>query len=609
MTKAGEAVRKAMTAGVDFRVTEASTYYLGGITKPYVFMCGDADSDWVFIGERDPIIPALTLDDLVVAIRAGFIHTAQFPGVTIDPRGGGDGATIQDVKFFGGVEGTAFGQTCFDADLLMKKIGMKLETLPIDGLRTFFDLAAQEAHESGVLPEIMSRFWYVPSLNKCDVVDGVVLLRQFKSGISTEVLSARVGGEKVENLAAFYFRPSSEFARSFENNYQKISTERPLFARLEALAKLSGLAGALKAVPRIPDFNYWLTEYPVAPVKTQTEQAVLENKNAQVGLRVRGGVQMLSIAADLSNGKVAAFRKLVLAARHGSEAMWELDLEFSDGTPKGVSYFQGSTGAITILSLWSQANFLISQKRYEAAIAVLDNIISEMPTLQDPYNLRGIAQSANGSGEKALEDFDEAIRINPRYSEAYFNRGNANSALLRYADAIRDYSAAITINPSMAEAYLNRGKAHAQLGESAATLADYERALFLNPRFAIAYFYRGLLKNEMGDHDAASKDFDQAIKLDSHLAKAYVEKGTLLEAEGNEEEALHCYERFLMYDLPEEDDRRYSKDTVRARLDDLMKDVAIGPEYVQAHNNVPLSERIRKIMARNGIRTQGAGEH
>ena len=69
----------------------------------------------------------------------------------------------------------------------------------------------------------------------------------------------------------------------------------------------------------------------------------------------------------------------------------------------------------------------------------------------------------------------------------------------------------------------------------------------------------------MGDHDWALRDFDEAIKFDSHLAKAYLEKGSLLEAEGNGEEALHCYERFLMYDLPDEDERRYSKDVVRVR--------------------------------------------
>ncbi len=605
MTGAGAAVRKAQAAGIDFRVTEAATYYLGGITKPFVFMCGDAGSDWVLIGEREAKTPALTLDDLVVAVRAGFIHRTRFPGVTIDPRGGADGATIQDVKFFGGVEDTAFGQTCLDADFLMKKIGMKLELLPIEGLLTYFDLAVKEALESGTLPEIMSRFWYVPSLNKSNVVDGVVILDQFHSGISTEVLSARVGGEKVENLAAFYFRPSSEFARSFEVHYQEISMERPVFARLEALAKLSGLAAALQAVPRIPDFSYWLTEYPVALVKTPAELAVIEQKgDGKVpGLRVQGGVQMLSIAADLEKGNVTAFRQLVLATRHGSEAIWEFDLELSNGVPKGVLYLQGSTGATTIISLWSQAIFLIDQRRYEAAIAILNNIIGEMPTLQEPYNLRGIARNASGSRDQALKDFNQAVKINPSYAEAYFNRGDTNRALLHYADAIRDYTLAIDNNSSMAEAYLNRGIVYAARSNTAAALADYDKAMSLNPRFALAYFNRGLLKEETGDQVWAMRDFDEAIKFDSHLAKAYVEKGSLLESQDNYEDALRCYERFLMYDLPDEDAGRYSKDVVRERALDMRKDVAMGTDYERMHHGIPVAERLRRVRELLGIRS------
>ena len=456
MIGAGNMVRRAQEVGIDFRVKEPSTYYLGGITVPYVFMCGDATSDWILIGERDPKSPVLTLDDLVIAIRSGFVFRPQFPGVTIDPRGGADGASIQDVKFFAGVENTAFGQTCFEADWLMKKIGMKIEILPVEGLKTYFDLAAEEAHDLGT--EILSRFWYVPSLNKCNVIEGVVVLDQFRSGISTEVLSARVGGEKVENLAAFYFRPSAEFARSFEDHYEKISLERPVFARLEALAKLSGLAAALEAVPRIPDFSYWRDTYPVAVVKTPTEIEVLEHKDAAPGIASGWRSQN---AVDCCGSREGQRRGLSATCPGGAPrigTIWEFDIEFSDGVPKGVVYPRGSTGATTILSLWGQASVLIQQKRYEAAIAILNNIISEMPSVQDPYNLRGIARSANGSGERALEDFDQAVRINPRYADAYFNRGNTNCALLRYADAIRDYTQAININPSMAEAYVNRGK-------------------------------------------------------------------------------------------------------------------------------------------------------
>jgi lipoprotein NlpI len=604
---AHDVLRKSPPGNAGLEATQPATYYLGGITRPIAFLCGDDASDWILIGERDAKSPVLTLDDLVVGIRARFLHGPHDPGVTIDPRGGPEGATVQDVKFFGGVQNTAFGRTCFDADWLMKKIGMKLEPLPVQGLRTYFDLAVDEARKSGGDSQVASRFWYVPAINKIDVVEDIVLLDQFRSGILTQVLFARVAGQKVDNLAAFYSRPSEEFARSFEDHFAEIAAERPVFARLESLTKLAGLAAGLRELPPVPNLAYWLAEYPVTAVTTPAEIAVLEHNDTQLALRISGGVRMASITADLTQGNAAAFRGLVKAARPGSQAIWEFDMEFSGSAPKGVSYPEGSTASTGILSLWSQAQFLAEQRRYEAAIALLNNIIQEMPALQEPYNLRGVARTADGSSDLALQDFDRALQINPHYAEAYFNRGNTNRALLKYADALRDYSLAIENNPTMVEAYLNRGTVSAARSDMRAALEDYDHALSLSPAFASAYFDRGLLKEQLGDHAQAIRDFDQALKFDPHLAKAYLEKGSLLEATGNTEEALQCYERFLKYDLPEEDEPRYSKEIVRGRARQLMKDVALGPDdYEQTHHNVPVAERLRRIRALLGASDAGA---
>jgi tetratricopeptide (TPR) repeat protein len=607
MSAAHIAASRVPEGGPALAKADPATYYLGGITQPIGFVCGGETSDWIFIGERDAKVPALTLDDLAVAIRARFLHGPLDPGVTIDPRGGAEGATIQDVKFFAGVQNTAFGQTCFEADWLMKRVGMKLELLPVPGLQTYYDLAANEARDAGEV-QIASRFWYVPALNKTKVVKGTVLSEQFRSGILTEVLSARIGGEIVQNLAAFYHRPSVDFARSFKDHYAEIALHRPVFARLESLTKLAGLAAGLRKVEALPSLAYWLFSYTVADVRTPAEKEVLEHKDNKLGLRISGGVTMTTMTANLEQGAVAEFRRLVMAARQESQGMWEFDMEFSGSVPTSVIYPQGATAPISVLNLWRQAQFLVEQKRYEAAIVLLDNIIEESPPNQEPYNLRGLARSADGATDLALKDFDRAVDIDPDYPEAHFNRANTHRLRLEYAEAISDYSMAIKSNPTMIEAYLSRGKVAATRADTAAAMADYEKALSLNPAYAPAYFNRGLLREDLGDHASALQDFENALKFDPHLAKAYLERGSLLEAMGNDEEALKCYERFLMYDLPEEDQGRYSKETVRHRAEELMKDVAIGPDaYEQLHHNVPLSERLRRARAQLGVGTTPEG--
>ncbi len=598
-----DVVKTAQAARTDFRATDPATYYLGGINQPTALMCDNETADWILIGERNTNTPPITLDDFAVAVRAHFLFGPKDPGVTINPRGSMDGATVQDVLFFGGIENTAFGQTCYEADWLMKRIGMKLEVLPVDGLKTYFDLVGAESRNSSGT-QIGSRFWYRPALNKVNFVRGVnglSFLEQFRSGIFTEVLFARVGGEKVENLAAFYDRPSEEFAHSFEQNYQQISVERPIFARLESLTKLAALAAGLPSMATISELEYLLHKYPVPAVETKTEIEVLEHKDTRLGLRVSGGVTMTSIAADFGNGKVAAFRQLVLAARQGVKAVWEFDMEFNGNVPQGISYAQGSTTLNTIVTEWNQALFLVEQKRYEAAIALLDNVIEEAPGVPQFYTLRGVARSANGNQEKAIPDFDEALRVDSQYAGAYYHRANANRDLLRIGDALRDYTLAISINPNMEAAYLKRGEVSASRQDMMAALSDFEKALSLNPGSALAYFNRGLIKTQQGDSAGALVDFDRALKFDSHLAKAYLEKGSILEATDRGEEAVKSYDRFLLYDLPEEDQARYSKEAVRQRAEELLKDVAMGTSYDDNHHHL-LPERIRRARALLGVR-------
>ena len=39
--------------------------------------------------------------------------------------------------FAGGIENTHFGQVCYEANWLMKKIGLGLEKLPVEKLKTY----------------------------------------------------------------------------------------------------------------------------------------------------------------------------------------------------------------------------------------------------------------------------------------------------------------------------------------------------------------------------------------------------------------------------------------------------------------------------------------
>ena len=115
---------------------------MGGINKPKGLIWDPLAKDWILFGELLPANTRLTIDDLAVALRARFNYPKEDPGVTIDPVWAtfSEGAqTIvqlshQEVRFFGPLQDTAFGTTCFDADWLMKRISAGLEQSRVAGL-------------------------------------------------------------------------------------------------------------------------------------------------------------------------------------------------------------------------------------------------------------------------------------------------------------------------------------------------------------------------------------------------------------------------------------------------------------------------------------------
>jgi hypothetical protein len=142
-----ERVKAAMGAGTDFGHKEPDLFYSGGITKPWGLVVDSASADWILFGERDPKGSVLTLDDWVTALRARIVQS-KHPGVTVDSRSDPN-AQVQDVRFFGGVENTHVGQVRFDADWLVKRIGLGLERVQVAGLVAYYDLSVAEARAGG----------------------------------------------------------------------------------------------------------------------------------------------------------------------------------------------------------------------------------------------------------------------------------------------------------------------------------------------------------------------------------------------------------------------------------------------------------------------------
>ena len=182
------------------------------------------------------------------------------------------------------------------------------------------------------------------------------------------------------------------------------------------------------------------------------------------------------------------------------------------------------------------------------AIEYLNEAIALSPRSADLHNLRGIAYSKFGDGDRADADFRKVSELSPRAAEAHMNRG---VDFLRQEDFDRSIEAlkyATTVNPKLATAFSNLGTAYQKKGDYDAAIESYTRAITLRRKYPIAFANRAYAYHLKGAHDLAIADATHAITLDPGLPMAHTNLGHALAAKGDASMAARSYRRALALD-------------------------------------------------------------
>jgi len=182
------------------------------------------------------------------------------------------------------------------------------------------------------------------------------------------------------------------------------------------------------------------------------------------------------------------------------------------------------------------------------AIEYLDQAVALSPRSAALYNMRGIAYSKLGDGERADADFRKVSELSPRAAEAHMNRG---VDLMKQGDFDRSIEAlkhATTVNPKLATAFSNLGTAYQKKGDLDAAIGSYSRAIKLRAKYPIAFANRAYAYYLKGEHDLAIADATHAIKLDDGLPMAHTNLGHALAGKGETIKAASSYRRALALD-------------------------------------------------------------
>ena len=192
--------------------------------------------------------------------------------------------------------------------------------------------------------------------------------------------------------------------------------------------------------------------------------------------------------------------------------------------------------------------YLHNENFTSKAVEYLDQAIALSPRSADLYNLRGIAHSKLGDGDRADADFRTVAQLSPRAAEAHMNRG---VDFLRQGDFERSIDAlklATTVNPKLATAFSNLGTACLKKGDLDAAIESYNRAIELRAKYPIAFANRAYAYHLKGEHDQSIADATHAIALDPRLPMAHTNLGHALAGKGNAGLAARSYRRALALD-------------------------------------------------------------
>jgi Flp pilus assembly protein TadD len=166
--------------------------------------------------------------------------------------------------------------------------------------------------------------------------------------------------------------------------------------------------------------------------------------------------------------------------------------------------------------------------------------VKKSPDGATPRNNLGLAYSALGQNERAIEQFEAAIRLKPAFAGAHNNLGIALGKEGRTDEAIVQFRIALSLK-DVAGTRVNLGDALRRKGRLEEAFVEYQAAVTADPANADAQSSLGIEYGQRGDLDRAIEHLAKACKLSPrdpdtrrNLANAYRLKGLLREAEQQE---------------------------------------------------------------------------
>ena len=161
-------------------------------------------------------------------------------------------------------------------------------------------------------------------------------------------------------------------------------------------------------------------------------------------------------------------RQLAGIDSDGSIVVWDAS--------KGYAYLQSESYVIeNKLEKLTQAKVLFNEAKYEAALPLLDEVLSAGADNPRTLFIRGLAYERLSRIEQALADLKRATELAPFYHGAWNELGMVQIRMGLLSEAIQSLTAAIDASPEANEvAQANRATAYILSGQAATGIRELQ---------------------------------------------------------------------------------------------------------------------------------------
>jgi tetratricopeptide (TPR) repeat protein len=199
----------------------------------------------------------------------------------------------------------------------------------------------------------------------------------------------------------------------------------------------------------------------------------------------------------------------------------------------------------TVDGLLDQANLLLNLRRYQDAVARLDNALALDPKNAIALADRGIAHAHLKEAAAAKTDLDAAAALDPRNEVVFNGRGMLAEQDGRLQAAIEQFGMALSINPDDTFAHWHRAQAYSVLGQDDQALAEAATYVARNPGDADMHLLRANILHRKGDRDGAAREADALLAADPKETYPLVVAARIYSACDRQDQAMRALDAAL----------------------------------------------------------------